>query len=254
MKIALAQIAPKLSKENMPLHRHYIQLACEQNAQAILFPELSLNGYKMMDVVFENAYELGELEPLLDLSHDIEIIVGCALKKQGAIYNASVVFGGGRIRHIHKKNHLPNYAMFEEARYFYAGEEIACFDGAGGRSVVLICEDLWRASTIERVSALAPDVIYVLANSPARDFLEDDLLIAMQWRSLLSSMAILSGASVVFANRVGFEDGVGYWGGSALVSPRGEVVLQAPLFEENLICVELCSHVSKVSKYIMRIK
>lgn len=228
MKVSLAQISPRLNRNNIELHLKEIE-ACA--ADVIVFPELSLNGYLLQDKVYEDAFTVEELECFVQASHAVDIVLGCALRENHRIFNAALYFSKGELKHVHHKVHLPNYGMFEEARYFFKGDEIGFFDTLYGKSSIVVCEDLWRAQSIAALALEKPEIIYVLANSPARDFRDDGLLIKEQWTAILKTTAILCGSYVVFVNRVGFEDGIGFWGSSMIVSPSGEVEAELKGFE-----------------------
>ncbi|HIC42961.1 MAG TPA: nitrilase [Sulfurimonas sp.] len=228
MKVALAQVSPKLNRNNVGMHLQEIK-SCE--ADVIVFPELSLNGYMLQDKVYEDAFSLDELDCFVQASHSIDIVLGCALKQGHRIFNAGVYFSKGEVKHIHHKVHLPNYGMFEEARYYFKGEKIELFETLYGNTALVVCEDLWRAESIAELSSQKPEIIYVIANSPARDFQDEGLLIKDQWTSILKTTALLCGAYVIFVNRVGFEDGIGFWGSSMVIRPSGEVEAELKAFE-----------------------
>lgn len=252
MKVALAQIAPTLTKNNETRHFDLID-AYRGETDIIIFPELSLSGYMLMDAVYELAYEPEELNRFCLASQGIDILLGCALREENKIFNAGVYFADGKIVHIHKKNCLPNYGMFEEARYFFEGETLEAFESKrGGKSVVAICEDIWNGKCNERLLAYRPDIIYIISNSPARGFTDRGLEIESQWESILKTLSILSGAYVIFVNRVGFEDGMGFWGGSCIIDPNGHRQLKAPLFEESFEMCTLDKRLSQTRKYLIR--
>lgn len=249
MRVNLAQIAPYLSKEkNLVLHKDTIK-AREDHCDLLIFPELSLNGYLLKDAIFEDAYSVDELSELVNASCDV--VFGCALKEGSKIYNAFVYGSKGDIKFIYKKSHLPNYGLFQEARFFFSGDGAKVYETRFGRVCPVVCEDLFNASFIADIVALNPDLIVVISNSPARGF-EDELGIENAWNSLLSSTALLSGANVVFVNRVGFEDGLGFWGGSRVVKPNGQVQNKAKLFEKEMVEAEINFKLSQTQKYLLR--
>ncbi len=155
---------------------------------------------------------------------------------------------------MHHKNILPNYGLFQEARFFFEGEKLESFETNFGEVMMVVCEEMFSAKVIEKIASTKPQLLIVLANSPARGFEDDKLLIEHQWNSLLTTSAILSGANVVFVNRVGFEDGLGFWGGSRLINAKGEVTKKAKLFEKEFLHVDIDNHISKTQKYLLRIK
>jgi predicted amidohydrolase len=252
IKVALVQNAPKLNRSNYGTTLELFQKA-SQSADVVVFPELSLNGYLLQDKVYEDAWRLDELDDLAAASQSVDLIVGAAIKKNGRTYNCALYFSGGEIAHIHHKVHLPNYGMFEEARYFFKGNGIGTFETKFGTTAMLVCEDLWRAETILELSRAKPNVIYVIANSPARGFSDEGLAIEGQWDALLKSAALLCSAYVVFVNRVGFEDGLGFWGGSRVITPKGEVEHRLPNFEVALETVKLSHSLYAVEEWLAKI-
>ncbi len=251
MKIALAQISPKLSRENFDMHENAIREVTDM-ADVIVFPELSANGYMLMDSVYEDAFFLGELSLFEELSADIDIVIGAATKEEHKIYNSALYFSDGKLVSIHHKNNLPNYGMFQESRFFFAGDTLKSFQTNFGKAMMVVCEDLWSSKIIDAISVEKPDIVYVIANSPARGFGDDDLEIEKKWRRILSTTAILSGAAVVFVNRVGFEDGLGFWGKSMIFDSEGIITKSAKMFERDLIIGKVDHKLSSVQKYLLR--
>jgi len=249
--MVLVQNIPKLKK--MSFDKFEEELS-KIDSDVVVFSELALNGYMLKDAVFEDAYAMCEIEKFATLSEKKDIVFGCVLKIGHKIYNSAVYCSSGKVLHVHHKNILPNYGLFQEARFFFEGETIESFETDFGEVMMVICEEMFSAKVIEKIASTKPQLLIVLSNSPARGFEDDKLLIEHQWNSLLSSSAILSGANVVFVNRVGFEDGLGFWGGSRHINPKGEVVKKAKLFEKEFLHVEIDKHISKTQKYLLRIK
>lgn len=96
---------------------------------------------------------------------------------------------------------------------------------------MLVCEDVWEVNLLEDLEDEHPQIIYVLAASPARGFSDEGLAIEATWQRLLEKAAKEMKAEVVFVNRVGFEDGLGFWGGSRHLNANGEVTVELPKFE-----------------------
>jgi predicted amidohydrolase len=251
MKISLYQNTPKLKKTTFAGLEKIINSI---DSDLIVLPELALNGYLLKDAVFEDAYELQEIEEISSLSAKKDIVFGCALRVKHKIYNSAIYCSEGKIKHIHHKNVLPNYGLFQEARFFFEGDEILSFDTKFGETMIVICEEMFSAKVIEKIASIKPQLLLVLSNSPTRGFEEEGLLIENQWTSLLSASAILSGSHVAFVNRVGFEDGLGFWGGSRFINPKGEIIKKAKLFEEEILVGNIDTHLSKTQKYLLRIK
>jgi len=251
MRVTLVQNVPKLKKMNLAKFGEELSAI---DADLVVFPELALNGYMLKDAVFEDAYEMSEIEEFAKLSSSKDVVFGCVLKQAHKIYNSAVYCSGGKILHVHYKNILPNYGLFQEARFFFEGEKMESFETSFGEAMMVICEEMFSAKVIEKIASIKPQLLIVLANSPARGFEDDKLLIEHQWSSLLSTSAILSGTNVLFVNRVGFEDGLGFWGGSRFINSKGEIVKKAQLFEKEFLHVEIDNHISKTQKYLLRIK
>ncbi len=252
MRVTLVQNAPKLNRSNLQLALDVIQ-SHAGSTDVLVFPELFLNGYLLQDKLYEDAWQLHELDDLVMASHNVDLVVGAAIKTSGKTYNSALYMSKGEITHMHHKVHLPNYGMFEEARYFFKGSSIQTFESRIGKTAMVVCEDLWRAKTIAELSAEKPDIVYVLANSPARDFSDDGLLIESQWDALLKSTALLCSSYVIFVNRVGFEDGLGFWGGSRVVTPKGEIEFCAPNFEPSESTVKLSHSLHALQKWMAKI-
>ena len=250
MKVALIQSSPKLNRSNL----QEVLAFAEKHADAdvVVFPELALSGYMLQDKLYEDAWYIDELRDLAAASLKCDIAIGAALWDNGQVYNSALYFSQGELLHIHHKNHLPTYGMFEEGRYFVSGDEIKGFQTRYGNAVMIVCEDLWRAQTLDALASCDPDVIYVLAASPARDFGDEGLLIERQWDALLKACALLTHAYVVFVNRVGFEDGLGFWGGSRVITPLGESEYTLSLLDTEEKVVFLNNALQKLQRYVVK--
>lgn len=250
MKVALIQSAPKLNRTNLSDVLALVE--ANKDAEVVVFPELSLSGYLLQDKLYEDAWKIDELSELAEASQGCDIVIGAALWDNDNVYNSALYFSQGKLLHIHHKNHLPTYGMFEEGRYFCAGDEIKSFKTPYGNAVMVICEDLWRAESIAAIAASDAEIVYVLAASPARDFSDEGISIEDQWDSLLKSTALLSHNYVVFVNRVGFEDGLGFWGGSRVITPMGKTECVLPLFETESKLFSLDQRLKKLGRYLVK--
>lgn len=230
MRVTLVQSSPRLNRSNLDDVCNIIQ-ECSQDSDLIVFSELSLSGYMLQDKLYEDAWDLKELQRLYDLSNDVDIVIGAAIKEGCAFKNSALYFSEGKLLSKHDKVHLPNYGMFEEARYYASGNVFECFESSFAKVSMLVCEDLWNASAAKELYEKNPDIIIVLAASPARGFEDEGLVIKDQWYSLLKSLALHCDAKVIFVNRVGFEDGLGFWGGSCIVDKNAKILHQLPKYE-----------------------
>lgn len=244
-RVALCQIAPHLGDRarNIEIHLRHIEQARQQNADLIVFPELSLTGYFLRDMVPDVALrsDSPEIARLVEAAGDSALVLGFV--EDGGhdrFYNAAIHAERGRVTFVHRKVFLPNYGLFDEKRYFAAGDRLRAFDtDRFGRVGLLICEDFWHLSAVAVMQAEEVDVLICISNSPARGVAGPRVGTAATYERLTRCYAETLGATVIFAHRVGFEDGLCFWGGSAVVGPDAEVLAQAPYFDEDLLVVDL---------------
>ncbi len=238
MRVILAQTSPKLNRSNLD---EAIKIIDENKASTdlIVFPELALSGYLLQDKLREDAWSEEELTPLMELSKDVDIALGAAMREGDVFRNCGLYFSQGKLLAKHIKVHLPNYGMFEEARYFEGGDSFEAFEVNGKRVSLLVCEDLWHKSVHKELIKLNPDLIIVHVASPARGFNDDGLSIEKSWYEIIQTVARECSAKLVFVNRVGFEDGLGFWGGSCSVDEQGNIQHKLSKFETVIKTVEI---------------
>ena len=238
MRITLAQIAPKLNRSNLQEAISIIS-AYKDESDLIVFPELSLNGYMLQDKLYEDAWLIDELNIFKDLSLDIDIVVGAAIRDGDNFRNAALYFSKGKLLSNHYKVHLPNYGMFEEARYFLAGDVFESFLNNELKISMVVCEDLWHKSVHKDLINENPNYIIALVASPARGFGDDGLEIEDKWYEIVKSVAKECKAKLIFVNRVGFEDGLGFWGGSCIVDENAQIIHKLPRYEKIVKTFEI---------------
>jgi len=177
-----------------------------------------------------------EIQRLITAAGEAALVLGFVEESpQQRFYNSALYAEGGRIVHVHQKVYLPTYGLFDEQRYFAAGERIRAFDTARfGRVGLLVCEDFWHLSAVAVMQAEEVDLLVCLANSPARGVDGPKIRTAEAYDQLAGTYARLLGAVVVVINRVGFEDGLCFWGGSKVVGPDGLSIAEAPMLDEAL--------------------
>lgn len=240
--VGLAQISPKLAdvRSNCELHMQFIERAAQQKVDLLIFPELSMTGYAVQDAVGEVAHRAVPADPLintlLEASQRMDLVVGFAeVDERARYYTSSAYFSRGQLVHVHRKVYLPTYALFDEGRYFDLGDSVRAFDTRFGRAAILICEDFWHASPPYLAWLDGADMLILTSASPGRGLGMDDRLDSSRFvETVNKSYAALFGSYVIHSNRVGFEDGLNFWGGSTIFDPDGELVAQAPYFEEAL--------------------
>jgi NAD+ synthase (glutamine-hydrolysing) len=150
-------------------------------------------------------------------------------------YIASAYLSQGNVVHVHHKVYLPTYGLFDEGRFFAAGNSIRAFDTRFGRFGMLICEDFWHASPPYILWQDGADVLLLLSASPGRGLVGTPKMESSMWvEQINQAYASLFTIFVAHTNRSGFEDGLNFWGGSTIFDPNGNMVIQAPYFEEAL--------------------
>ncbi|MBL8147465.1 MAG: hypothetical protein JNL34_13865 [Anaerolineae bacterium] len=243
LSLGLAQIYPKLGdvQANLDKHLAFIAQAKAAGCELVIFPELSLTGYQVQDLVPEAAIEpvAGNpyYGPLLEASREIDIVFGFIQQDERERFTISSAYlSGGQTLHIHRKIYLPTYGMFDEGRYFDAGETARAFDTRFGRVGLLICEDFWHISPPYLLWTDGADVMIFTSASPSRGLDGSDRLAGSRWVELVNqAYGSLFTSFVIHCNRVGYEDGKNFWGGSSVVGPDGEFLLHGHYFDEALL-------------------
>ena len=247
LNLALAQIVTKLGdvESNLEKHLDYIKQARKQKADLIIFPELSLTGYVVQDLVASVAHRPREDDPvfkyLLEESKNLDIVVGFVDEDtRHRFYIASAYLSGGRVLHVHHKVYLPTYGLFDEGRFFAWGDSVRAFDTRFGRIGLLICEDFWHASPPYLLWLDGADIMLFSSASPGRGLTDREKLESARWVERVSkAYASMFTSFVAHCNRVGYEDGLLFWGGATVNDPNGELLGQGPYFEEALTVVQL---------------
>jgi NAD+ synthase (glutamine-hydrolysing) len=258
-KVALAQVDSVLGdvKRNVKHHLAFVEKAKRLGANLVVFTELSLTGYTVRDINWDAAIDPQESPILKELkakSNSISIVFGgIEESKDFEIFNSAFYLEGGKLAHVHRKIYPPTYGMFEEMRYFNQGRSLAAFDTRWGRLGMLVCEDLWHISLPYLLALRGAQVIIGIAASPTRLGGDSDkLAIAKVNTENHKAYARLLSTYVVFCNRVGYEDGVNFWGGSEVIGPGGDVVASAKLFDEDLIVAGIDSNEIRRARRLSR--
>ncbi len=249
MKVGIAQIAPRLGdvKANLEIHLDIMGQAASRGVDLLVFPELSLTGYVLRDLVQEVAIDLrDDVSPLREIGElsdrlGIDVAVGFVEETSRKQFHiASAYISKGDILHVHRKVYLPTYTLFDEGRYFSPGSGFEAFDTRLGRIGMLICEDFWHLSSPYLLWVDGADFLLLMSSSPGRGLHQPGRMDSSEHVELANRMfANFFTVFVLHANRVGFEDGLNFWGGSTLFGPDGQLVARAPYFEEALLEAEI---------------
>jgi NAD+ synthase (glutamine-hydrolysing) len=247
LKLALAQINTRLGdiQENLEKHLDLANQAFHDGMDVLVFPELSLTGYLLQDLVPSVSCRPERDDPvfsrLLKASGFIDLVVGFVDEDtRHRFYIASAYLSRGEVIHIHHKLYLPTYGLFDEGRFFAPGNSVSAFETRFGRFGMLICEDFWHASPPYLLWQDGAETLLFSSASPGRGLDASQKLESSSWVEQINrAYASLFTIFVTHTNRSGYEDGLNFWGGSTIFDPDGKLIAQAAYFEEDLIKTEI---------------
>jgi NAD+ synthase (glutamine-hydrolysing) len=257
LRVGLAQINTTVGdlEGNVRKALDYVDRARELGVDIVSFPELTVSGYPPEDLLLRPEFvsdNIAALEGMAEKCRGITVVIGFvdrdarseAEEVSGAvgasdlsgvpIYNAAAVIHDGRLAHVYHKQRLPNYGVFDEARYFEPDRQCPVHVVAGVPVGVNICEDIWYPGDPTETQAKAGACVIVNINgSPyhagKRKFREQ----------MLAERAKAYGVYVCYTNQVGGQDELVFDGGSMVLAPSGELLARAAMFEEELLVVDL---------------
>jgi NAD+ synthase (glutamine-hydrolysing) len=238
LRIALAQINPTVGDlaGNEQKIRDYIARARDLGAGVIAFPELTIPGYPPEDLLLKPSFvvaNLACLRRIAEATRDITAIVGF-VDQGDDLYNAAAVLHSGQVVAVYHKAYLPNYAVFDEDRYFQAGERPLVFSLGESILGVNVCEDIWYPAGPPKTQSLAgAQLVITISASPyyAGKSAERE--------RMLATRAADNVVYVAFCNMVGGQDELLFEGGSVILDEKGEVVARARQFVEDLVVADL---------------
>ncbi|MFL0810784.1 MAG: NAD+ synthase [Agarilytica sp.] len=210
------------------------QRALAQKADIVVFPELSLTGYPPEDLLLRPSLDArieSALQRICDANLPCYLVLGYPRRIDGKLYNMAGVVHKGRVICEYAKQCLPNYQVFDELRYFSAGEKVGVFEISGTKIGISICEDLWDGAPVEQAKHAGVELLLNLNASPFH------LNKQHSREALVESRAKSLGAPIVFVNWVGGQDELVFDGGSISVNPDGSLVTRSPLYKEELCSV-----------------
>jgi predicted amidohydrolase len=248
IRVALAQVAPGLGRLDANLARHHELLdeARAGKADLVVFPELGLTGYQLQDLAAEVALRLDDprLADLAAATTDVSAVVSFVEESADhRLFIAAALLEDGEIRHVHRKLFLPTYGLFDERRFFAAGDVLRAVASRLGISIgIAVCEDFWHLAVPQLLALDGAQLLINVSSSPGRDLAatnEVGLGTATSWRQLMRTYAQLTTSYVVFCNRVGVDESISFWGGSEVIGPSGAALFSAPLYDEGLYTVDV---------------
>ncbi len=244
LRIGLAQIDGRLGdlEHNAGRHLDWIARAREAGVDLLVFPELSLTGYRLLHLTPRVALPVGSpvLARLAEAGGPMRVVLGFVEEgERGVLHNSAVLLAAGEPVHVHRKLYLPTYGIFQEERFFGAGRRLETLPLPWGTAGLLICEDLWHPELARRLAVAGTKLLIVVSAAPGR--IGPGVVPESQesWEILTRATALLNTCWVVYCNRVGWEEGSFYPGASHVVRPGGEIAGRAPLLEEHLLVAEI---------------
>jgi predicted amidohydrolase len=244
LTVGLAQIDCLLGDvaANVDRHLTWIERARQRGVELLVFPELSLSGYRLLHLTPRVALA-ADAEPIRRLAAaagSMTVAVGFVEEDQhGVLYNSCALLGGDTPPFVHRKIYLPNYGIFQEQRFLRAGRRLDLAALSAGKAGVLTCEDLWHPELAHRLAVAGAKLLIVPSAGPGRIGAGELPESAESWELLTRSTALLNTCWVVYCNRVGWEEGSFYTGGSHIVRPGGDLAQRAAMIEEQLLVAEI---------------
>lgn len=238
LRIALAQINSTVGdiEGNAAKIIDYIGKAEESGADIVAFPELAVTGYPPEDLLLKPHFiddNLSALEEIRGSVNEIMAVVGYVNKKAD-IYNSAAVIYNRDIRHVYNKMYLPNYGVFDEMRYFQAGEKSAVYQLGEALVGVSICEDIWYPDGPVRMQALAEAEVVININASPYHIGKP-----LQRERMLSTRASDSSVIIAYLNMVGGQDELVFDGHSLVYDEGGSLIMRGRHFEEGLFIIDL---------------
>lgn len=206
-----------------------------ENADLVLFPELTLTGYPPEDLLFRSGFMAqvsDALEMLCRELPDIAVVVGYPRERDGCLFNAAGMIRNGRIEAEYYKNLLPNYGVFDERRYFEAGWESSCFELNGTNVAITVCEDIWEPEPVARAAEQGARLILNLNASPFHRGKPDERQVVARQRARENDVSIL------YLNLVGGQDELVFDGGSFVMRADGDIAGNMAVFAEDFAVYE----------------
>lgn len=240
MRVALAQTDCRLGEVEANLREadHLVKKAAAQDAQLVVFPELSLHGYAL-GLLADDRSVRGSDPRLARLSeHGPDVLIGLHEDARLRRYNSAAYLSQGALVHTHRKLYLPNYLAWEERKHASPGQGLRAFETRWARMATLICNDAWQPVLPWLAAQDGAEILLVPTNSAA-GLAPGSVDTQGYWRDLLLFIARMQQCFVVFVNRVGDEAGASFWGGSRVLDPWGNVVAEAPERKSSLTVVDL---------------
>jgi NAD+ synthase (glutamine-hydrolysing) len=233
--IAVAQLNLTVGdlKENAAKITHHIRLSESSGADIVVFPELAVTGYPPEDLLLKPKFvrdNLDALKAIANSTGDIICVVGFVDKKEDKLFNAAAVIYKGKICGVYHKMLLPNYGVFDEKRYFSAGDKAPVFKVKGLTFGVNICEDIWfDYGPVKAQAKAGAQFILNLNASPYH------IGKGRERARIVSRQAAANNVPIAYVNLIGGQDELVFDGSSMVFGPKGKLIARAQAFKEDLM-------------------
>jgi len=234
LRLALAQVNSLVGgfKANAERVKSTCAQARKMGADVVLFPELMLTGYPPEDLLFKKSFikDCREtLKTLAPFTRGLTAVIGFAEQKGKHLYNSAALMCDGKHIATYRKMLLPNYGVFDEKRYFNAGEEPVRFSLKGAQIGLTICEDIWQESGPGKTLCQkgGVDLLLNISSSPYHK--------GKARREMIIKRAKYYKCPIAYVNLVGGQDELVFDGQSLIVDAKGKIIAQGNSFEEEII-------------------
>jgi predicted amidohydrolase len=244
LKVALAQMEPVFGdgQASYIKHKEFVQKAIEQRASLIVFPEMSLTGYNLKDLTPDFCMDVNHelLRETAKLSMQVDMVFGFPeIDKDFHCYISCAYCSKGEIIHVHRKIFLPINGMFNDPKDFTPGHSLHTFEALDFQMGLLICRDMWHDEAIVSYVKKGIQCLIIPSNIPLRNIDETGPAIHSFVKRMICGYAERNSIYTIYVNRVGFEEGTCFYGGSMIADPFGQIAGESPFLKESLQCVEL---------------
>ncbi len=206
------------------------------NGDLLILPELALTGYPPEDLLLRpDLFRLVEhhIDKIKNTIKGIDLLLGYPEKTQEGVYNAAAYMQQGEIIAKYRKQHLPNYGVFDEKRYFIPGKDVCVATCRGLRLGILICEDLWQPTPYQKTAAASADMVLCINASPY------DFAKAKQREEMMTKHIQQQNVPILYVHCVGGQDELVFDGGSLCMDQQGIITHYAERYIETLIPVKV---------------
>jgi len=202
------------------------------NTDLLVFPEMFLTGYQLGDQIWHESEQIPgpSSDKISKMASEQDTTIICGMPERsdpgvGRLYNSALIATPDGKVDSYRKSYLPNFALFNDKRYFVSDQEVPIFDTPLGKLGIVICYDLFLPELTKKMAMKGAEILVCISASPSvtRRFFE----------RVMVTRAIENTCFMLYANLVGREDNVMFWGGDTIISPKGDILSKGPYFEED---------------------